>query len=131
MERVKDCELPEEEYDIFRVTQLTRDTELQHTVAVDYVVVPRWKVSEVHRHNNAETVLFILSGSGEVIVGEEEMGVKKGDRVRIGKGIFHGVRTDHEELVFISVQSPPILDKASGALDLEPLKKEVRGGRNA
>ena len=35
---------------------------------------------------------------------------------------FHGVRTEEESLTFLSVQSPPILDKARGTLDLEPRK---------
>lgn len=131
MEKIKDSELLVETYDVFQVIQLTRETSLAHVVAADFVRVAAGKSSEVHRHNAAETVLFILAGSGLVFAGDSWIPVQKGDRIRIGKGVFHGVRTGNDSLSFISVQSPPILDKASGVLDLEPLKEEVHGGRNA
>ena len=67
-------------------------------------------------------MLLILDGSGTVLVGESSLRVSKGARVLIGKGVFHGVRTEGQSLTFLSIQSPPILDKAQGTLDLEPLK---------
>ena len=56
-----------EYYDVFFVTQLTRATALAHIVAVDRVRVEPEKHSQTHRHNDAETVLFIESGSGTVV----------------------------------------------------------------
>ena len=112
--------LPSERFGVFDVTQVTRGTALEHVVAVDLVTVEPDQKSEVHRHNRAETVLFILDGSGVVLVGEAEVAVSKGMRVLIGKGVFHGVRTAGDPLTFLSVQSPPILDRTQDRLDLEP-----------
>ncbi|MEO6810144.1 MAG: cupin domain-containing protein [Isosphaeraceae bacterium] len=122
MIQVKDDGLPMEEFGVFQVTQITRDTALENVVAADLVTIDPGKTSEVHRHNQAETVLLILDGSGSVRVGDEIVPVSKGSRVRIGKGVFHGVQTEGEGLRFLSVQSPPILDKEQGRLDLEPLQ---------
>ena len=122
--QIKEGSLQVEEYDVFRVTQLTRDTELEHLVACDFVRVEPGRESEIHRHNNAETILYILDGEGEVYHNGVWLRVKRRDRVRIGKGVWHGVRTGMKAITFISVQSPPILDKSSGTLDLELLKKE-------
>ena len=47
--------------------------------------------------------------------------VAAGDRLRIGKGVFHAVRTRTSSLRFLSVQSPPILDVDAGTRDLEPI----------
>jgi mannose-6-phosphate isomerase-like protein (cupin superfamily) len=113
--------LPPEQFGVFLVTQVTRGTPLEHLVAVDLVTVAPGQTSEVHRHNQAETVLLILDGEGVVRVGDDELAVAGGARVLIGKGVFHGVRTADRPLTFLSVQSPPILDKAHDRLDLEPL----------
>jgi mannose-6-phosphate isomerase-like protein (cupin superfamily) len=122
MSRILETDLPRERYDPFEVTQITRGTPLESIVAADLVSVAPNRASEIHRHNEAETVLLILDGSGHVLVGESSLRVSKGARVLIGKGVFHGVRTEGESLTFLSVQAPPILDKAQGTLDLEPLK---------
>jgi len=115
-------DLPSEHFDVFDVTQITRGTLLESVVAADLVSVAPGQTSQVHRHNQAETVLLILEGSGTVLVGDSDVPVSKGARVLIGKGVFHGVRTEGESLTFLSVQSPPILDQAKGTLDLEPRK---------
>ena len=122
MNQILETELPRERYDVFEVTQVTRGTPLESLVAADLVTVAPGRSSEVHRHNEAETVLLILDGSGAVLVGDASLKVAKGARILIGKGVFHGVRTEGEALTFLSIQSPPILDKAHGTIDLEPRK---------
>jgi mannose-6-phosphate isomerase-like protein (cupin superfamily) len=118
-----DRDLAVELHDVFHVMQLTRDTDLETLVGVDHVELEPNQTSQIHRHNRAETVLYITAGSGTVVVEDVDHDVTAGDRVRIRPGEFHGVRTGDAPLRFISVQSPPILDKSTGTLDLEP-----RGG---
>ncbi len=107
--------------DVFNVTQVTRATALEDIVGADVVTVNPGSTSQVHRHNEAETILYILEGMGVVLVGDTPVPVAEGDRVLIHKGVFHGVRTEGSRLRFLSVQSPPILNKARDFLDLEPL----------
>ncbi len=110
-----------ETFGVFEVLQLTRGTALDSIVAADWVTMSPGKTSEIHRHNEAETVLWIIEGTGIVVVDGMDFHVAKGARLAIGKGCFHGVRTDLDSLTFLSVQSPPILDHDHGTLDLELL----------
>src|SRR6266478_1556882 len=80
-----------EYYDVFFVTQLTRATALAHIVAVDRVRVEPERHSQTHRHNDAETVLFIESGSGTVVINTIEHFVTAGDRLCITRGAWHSV----------------------------------------
>jgi mannose-6-phosphate isomerase-like protein (cupin superfamily) len=116
-----DRDLEVERHDVFDVMQLTRGTRLEAAVAADVVTMAQGQVSQVHRHNLAETVLYFLDGSAIVRVGDDELPVTAGDRLTIGKAVYHGVRTPDSSCRFLSVQSPPILNKTTGALDLEPL----------
>ncbi len=109
----------DEMFDVFSVRQLTRSTSLEDSVAVDDVVIGAQQISRIHRHNRSDTVLYIVGGSGEVVVEDRSLEVKAGDRIHIPPGSYHGVRTAKESLHFISVQTPPILNKKTGTLDLE------------
>lgn len=115
--------LLEELYDVFYVTQLTRGTALERIVAVDRVRVEPGRCSQVHRHIEAETVLFIEKGFGVVIINGERHEVARGSRICISAGAWHNVTTFESDLIFTSIQSPPIHDEATGRHDLEPLKK--------
>lgn len=123
MTDVLDRDLPVERHDVFDVMQLTRGSALESVVAGDLVEVGPGLTSNVHRHNRAETVLYIVSGSADVVVADDVVSVKKGDRIHVGKGVHHGFRTGNESVTFISIQSPPILDAAAGTRDLEPLEQ--------
>jgi quercetin dioxygenase-like cupin family protein len=119
-EPVSDRNLVVDVNDVFQVMQLTRGTELESIVGADYVRLDPEQTSKIHRHNRAETVLYILDGQGVVVVEDVDHNVVAGDRIRIRTGQYHGVRTEASALAFLSVQSPPILDKSTGVLDLEP-----------
>lgn len=119
---VRDAGLEVELHDVFHVQQLTRGTELEPMVGADMVTVDPGKTSQIHRHNIAETVLFVMGGRGFVHIEGVDHEVAAGDRIRIRPGEFHGVRTTDSPLWFLSVQSPPILEEATGAYDLEPLR---------
>lgn len=123
MTDVVDRDLPVERHDVFDVMQLTRGSALESVVAGDLVEVGPGKTSGVHRHNRAETVLYIVSGSADVVVADDVVSVKKGDRIHVGNGVHHGFRTGEDSVTFISIQSPPILDAAAGTRDLEPLEQ--------
>jgi mannose-6-phosphate isomerase-like protein (cupin superfamily) len=121
MSDLVDRDLEVELHDVFNVMQLTRGTRLEADVAADLVTMEQGRVSQIHRHNLAETVLYFLDGAAVVRVGEDDVPVVAGDRLTIGKAVYHGVRTPDSPCRFISVQSPPILNKTTGFRDLEPL----------
>ena len=88
-----DRDLAVELHDVFQVMQLTRDTPLESLVGVDLVSLEPGQTSQIHRHNRAETVLYMLDGAGVVVIDDTDHAVTAGDRVRIPAGAFHGVRT--------------------------------------
>ena len=108
-----------ERNDVFDVLQVTLGTPLEEAVGADLVDVEPHQSSGVHRHNQAETVLYILDGEAVIRVGDDEVSVRAGDRLLVRRGQFHGVTTGERALRFLSVQSPPILNKARGTLDFE------------
>lgn len=114
-------DLEVELHDVFQVMQLTRGTKLEADVAADLVQMDADQVSQIHRHNLAETVLYFLDGAAIVRVGDSDVPVQAGDRLTIGRAVFHGVRTPDSPCRFLSVQTPPILNKSTGFRDLEPL----------
>ena len=56
-----------------------------------------------------------------LVLDEQRFRVRAGERLYVPCGVFHGFETQEEPLVFISIQSPPILNKTTQILDLEPL----------
>jgi quercetin dioxygenase-like cupin family protein len=116
-----DNDLPVELHDVFQVMQVTRGTSLERQVGADLVDMDRYQESKIHRHNLAETVLYFLKGEANVVIGDDLVTVRAGDRVRIHHGVPHGVRTPASSCTFLSVQVPPILDDETGRLDLEPM----------
>lgn len=118
--------LPEELYDVFYVTQLTRGTVLQN-IGVDRVRVRPWKSSQKHRHPVAETVLFFEQGACYITINDDRHLVKAGDRIYIPAGAWHVVSAFQDELVFISIQFPAIHDEATGRHDFEQFsEKEIK-----
>jgi mannose-6-phosphate isomerase-like protein (cupin superfamily) len=112
---------PVERFDVFDVQQVTRGTALEAIVAADMVSIGPHMRSQVHRHQRSETVLYVFEGAGRARIGERHVEVRAGDRIAIGKGVYHGFETAASPLRFLSVQSPPILDESTGQLDLDPL----------
>src|SRR5262245_20807301 len=115
------CRVESETYGAFRVTQITRGTVLEDLLGLDLVTVPAGVTTEVHRHRHAENVLYVLSGGATAIINHVSYQVVAGDRITIGKGVYHGFKTSETPLAFVSVQSPPILNKKRNTLDTEVL----------
>jgi len=111
-----------ETYGAFRVTQITRGTVLEDLLGLDVVTVPAGVTTEVHRHRHAENVLYVLSGGATAIIDHVGYQVVAGDRITIGRGVYHGFKTSETALTFVSVQSPPILNKKQSTLDTEVLQ---------
>lgn len=52
------------------------------------------KTSDYHQHQNLEQVYYVLSGSGEVLFGEERFPVQDGDAIYLPPGIHHQMFND-------------------------------------
>ncbi|MFN3211714.1 MAG: cupin domain-containing protein [Henriciella sp.] len=125
----KDNAIEIEQHDVFNVQQLTRDTPIEEKVGADLVTMDPGMSSKPHRHNFSETVLFFTAGRATVHVNFEPIDVVAGDRLLIHKGEFHSVDTPAETgCAFLSVQTPPILSKATGFRDFETHEAAIATG---
>lgn len=106
-----------ERHGAFIVTQITPDTYLEPILGADYIRVPEHTVTEVHRHNNSDAVIYVTMGRGTVFCNDDAIPVRQGDRIQIGRGVYHGFQTTEEAIEFVSLQSPPILDKKEDVFD--------------
>ncbi len=106
-------------FDKFHVSQIAPDTFLDGQSGVDFVVVPADSTTEVHRHLHSDNVIYVIRGSGVVILDGREHEIGPGMRVVIPKSVCHGFRTAGQSLEFVSVQLPPILDERHHIFDRE------------
>jgi quercetin dioxygenase-like cupin family protein len=56
--------------------------------------IPSGKVHLLHRHPNAEQIMYVLQGSCLALSEGEPVRLKEGDAVFIAQGEWHGVRND-------------------------------------
>jgi len=125
----KDQNIEIELHDVFYVQQVTRGTSIEEKVGVDLVTMDPGVSSEPHRHNHSETVLFFTEGKATVYVNFEPIDAIAGDRLLIHKGEFHSVDTpENSGCAFLSVQTPPILSKATGFRDFETHEDAATAG---
>lgn len=76
-------------------------------------------IQHEHCHLGSNATLIITKGSGRLLSDGVSYPVKEGDTVGIPKGAPHGFElNDGEHLEFISVQSPPIIDRETGKVDI-------------
>ncbi|HEU4494259.1 MAG TPA: cupin domain-containing protein [Rubrobacteraceae bacterium] len=59
--------------------------------------LPPGKVHLLHRHPNAEQIMYVLEGSCLALSEGEPVRLKEGDAVFIAQSEWHGVRNDTEE----------------------------------
>ena len=85
-----------------------------HTIASKYCsacvirVPPGEKVRPAHSHPNGEEVIFVISGSGRVMVAGEVQAVAPGTTVLFPQGAVHMLHnTGHEEMKVVCFFAPP------------------------
>ena len=59
--------------------------------------LPPGKVHLLHRHPNAEQIMYVLEGSCLALSESEPVRLKEGDAVFITRGEWHGVRNDSDQ----------------------------------
>ena len=65
--------------------------------------IPPGKVHLLHRHPNAEQIMYVVEGSCVALSEGEPVRLKEGDAVFISRGEWHGVRNDTERLALTLV----------------------------
>jgi putative monooxygenase len=70
---------------------------------------PAGTLAAAHVHAAEEEIIYILSGSGEILAGEQQIRLEPGVAVFIPPGQTHQIRVGEEEpLKLITLFSPPV-----------------------
>jgi quercetin dioxygenase-like cupin family protein len=77
--------------------------------------LPPGKVHLLHRHPNAEQIMYVLEGACLALSEGGAMRLGEGDAVFIAKGEWHGVRNDSDRPVVTLV-----IYAGAGTLEIEP-----------
>ena len=77
-------------------------------IGFDHVKIARGSSLKPHVHETSESFIYVLEGSGVVTLNGENYPVGAGDTLYIPPRISHGFSTPNEDIVLLSVQSPPI-----------------------
>lgn len=70
-----------------------------------------------HYHRHSQATIYIISGSGSFYLKDEWLEYGSGTRITVAQNIMHGFKTNTQTL-FLSIQTPPILDRTTGTVDL-------------
>jgi len=66
-----------------------------------------------HTHDTQEEILYVISGQGAIIAGDQEVALVPGAAVFIPPGLPHQVRADGKEtLRMVTLFSPPVVPGA-------------------
>ena len=96
------------------------------TVGFDHVRIPKGSALAPHIHEASESFIYILAGAAIVTLDDTGYPVRPGDTIYIPPGVSHGFSTPDQEVVLLSVQSPPIYPE-----DCAPdIKFPTRSGAN-
>jgi quercetin dioxygenase-like cupin family protein len=110
-----------QQFNVFQVFQITPNTFLSGIAGIDYIEILPHCVSEIHRHNESDAILFVVAGRATAELDGQSYEVRSGMRVLIPRGVAHGFRTIEDKFQFVSIQVPPIQDLAHGRFDREIL----------
>ncbi len=79
-----------------------------HCSACVIVVPPGERVRPAHSHPNGEEVIYIIRGSGRVLVGNEVSPVREGTAVLFPRGVVHMLHnTGQEDMTVVCFFAPP------------------------
>ncbi len=76
---------------------INKDDAGAHRTILLFAELPPGKAHLLHRHPNAEQIMYVLEGSCLALSEGESVRLNKGDTVFIGQGEWHGVRNDTDQ----------------------------------
>lgn len=89
------------------ITRLLSSEKLS-AIGFDHVRIAKGSSLKPHIHETSESFIYVLEGSGVTTLNGKNYAVGVGDTLYIPPGVSHGFSTPDEDIVLLSVQSPPI-----------------------
>jgi mannose-6-phosphate isomerase-like protein (cupin superfamily) len=101
-------DLPAERLEGVKITRVLDGTAFDN-LGCEYVLLEKGQHLEPHVHEEANSFILILSGSGFVQMEDREIPIGEGHLVYVPAGVSHGFRTVTDPIVMYGFQSPPII----------------------
>jgi quercetin dioxygenase-like cupin family protein len=101
-------ELPVERLEGIKIVRVLDGTAFDN-IGCEYVVLEKGQQLESHVHEEANSFILVLSGSGIVELEDQLIPLKKWDTVYVPAGVPHAFRTVDQPIVMYGFQSPPII----------------------
>ena len=109
---------------IFKVNKSFLNTLMDHDPSkkiveeiVELVELQQNATYRPHYHENSSAVIYMILGEGMLVLGDNKLPYRPGMRLDIPAKVAHGFIT-HTKTLFLSIQSPPILNRETGKVDL-------------
>lgn len=84
---------------------------------IEFVKLHKDTFYKPHIHDYAAATFIFLTGTGKVILDDAQFDYEKGSIYHAPVGVKHGF-LQKEETIFLSIQSNPIQDRTTGAIDI-------------
>jgi quercetin dioxygenase-like cupin family protein len=110
----KHMDLKEESLDVFQFPIF------QDGQQVDFALLEKNTSHPPHIHDEGSAHLYVITGSGSIILNKEKMKYEEGQTFVVPKGTAHGFEVT-EDTVLLSIQDKPILH--DGKLDFRYSEK--------
>lgn len=81
-----------------------------------------------HVHHFSEAKLHIILGKGIIILGKKENNYGPGSYFVIARNTPHGFKVK-EQTLFLSIETPPIIDPETQGVDVEYIEGKKKGGK--
>lgn len=111
----------DEQFDVFHLGVFNVKQPLINAKSTDEIVelveLQPNSIYKPHYHRNSCAVIYIVLGDGDFILNDIKTPYQAGSRFVILQNEEHGFSTKSSTL-FLSIQSPPIRDRVTGAVDL-------------
>src|SRR5579862_288693 len=104
----------EEIFDLYQCGIFKNDSFEENIELVELQANAKYRA---HYHQQSSAVIYIIAGIGVMRLAKEQIEYKPGMRIDIPAGVIHGFKTESRTL-FLSLQSPPIINPENREIDL-------------
>ena len=101
-------DLPAQMLEGVKITRVLEGTAFDN-LGCEYVILEKGQSLDTHVHEEANSFILVLAGTGVVEMDGQDFAVRPGHTVYVPAGVSHGFRTADEPLVLYGFQSPPII----------------------
>lgn len=111
----------EETFDLYQCGLFQADTQEEN---IEFVELQPESEYSLHYHQKSVAIVYVIAGTGFFHLENNNIEYQPGLRLVIPQGVLHGFKTITRTL-FLSIQTPPIINPDNGEIDLYYIDDEV------